>query len=272
MTVLEASGLEVSYGTHPVFADVTLTLERGTVTALLGPNGCGKTTLLQCLCGLLRPRTGHIRVATTRSANGDSPLRDIWSLRAGTRAASIAFVPQDMGTSFGYSALQTVLMGRSAGLGMFGTPERRDERIARAELDRLGIGHLAERSITTMSGGERRLVLIARALVTRAPVLLLDEPTAHLDFRNQLLVHRILTELTTERGIAVAFSTHLPTDAFAAASHALLMNARDGHRFGAIQQVVTDETLRQAFSVQAKIVRVPVDGKPNHVVVPVRPV
>jgi len=271
VSVLEAKNLSVAFGQSPVFSDVSLRLPTGTVTAILGPNGCGKTTLLRCLCGLLRPASGQVRLVEEPSESARPAVRDLLSLPPTARASVVGYVPQDAETSFGYTAAELVLMGRSARLGLFGTPSRHDELRARDELERLGIGHLADRSISSMSGGERRLVLIARALVTESTVLLLDEPTAHLDFRNQLLVHRILTQLTSERGIAVAFSTHLPTDAFGAATRALVMGRNGGTAFGPIEEVVTDDSLQAAFSVRTRIVRVPVNGKQNHVVVPIEP-
>lgn len=268
MKSLEANRLGFSYGEREVFSEVGFALEGGTVTAILGANGCGKTTLLRCLTGLLRPDDGTTRIAAEHSEH----LVDIFDLSPAERASRIGFVPQDIGTSFGYSALQMVVMGRSSRLGMFGIPDRHDEERARVELERLGVGHLAGRSINTMSGGERRLVLIARALVTEASVLLLDEPTAHLDFRNQLLVQRLLRQLAAERRMAIAFTTHLPTDAFAVATHAILMDRDGEHRAGPIEQVITNNSLESAFAVRAEIVEVRVNGAENHVVVPIKPI
>ncbi|MFW6215611.1 MAG: ABC transporter ATP-binding protein [Alkalispirochaetaceae bacterium] len=272
MRALEVRGLSCAYDRSLVFSGVDLDLEEGSITAILGPNGCGKTTLLRSLAGLLRPGTGSIRIRGTEERSSLGEWIELGTMAMGERASRIGFVPQDVEATFGYTALQMVLMGRSGRLGIFGVPDQTDETLARQELEHLGIAHLGERSLHSMSGGERRLVLIARALVTEAKILLLDEPTAHLDFRNQLLVHRILDELTAKRGITVAFSTHLPTDAFGTASHALLMSRENTHTFGPIEEVVTTESLLHAFRVHARIIEVPINGKPNHVVVPERPV
>lgn len=277
MTALQVCDLTFAYRDAEVFSDVTFALQRGTITAILGANGCGKTTLLRCIGGTLSPQRGTARVAAVSSVAinaGESPptLTDVHRLSARDRTAAIAFVPQAVAATFGYTALQVVLMGRTAGSGVFSAPSRRDEAEAMQELARLGAEHLAHRSVAQMSGGEQRLVLIARALATNASILLLDEPTAHLDFRNQLIVRRLLENLAAERGITIAFSTHLPTDAFATASHALLMRRGSGHRFGEIAAIVTDQALQDAFAVRARVVAVDIEGTRNHVVVPVQPI
>jgi iron complex transport system ATP-binding protein len=264
---LRAADLSFAWTAEPVFSDVSVNLPRGTVTAILGANGCGKTTLLRCLSGLNRPRTGKVELETK-----DRAVRDVFSLSASFRARSIALVPQMSEMSFGYSALEIVLMGRTAGSGMFVLPDREDEDAAYREIEALGIGHLAYRSLGEMSGGEQRLVLIARALATNASVLLLDEPTAHLDFRNQLLVQDLLVRLASDRGIAVGFTTHLPADCFAAGSQALLMYRNGHHQFGPVEEVITDTTIRNAFSVDARIVAMQLNGSKSHVVVPLKPV
>ncbi len=264
---LQGVDLSFAWDAEPVFSDVTVTLPQGTVTAVLGANGCGKTTLLRCLSGLNRPYTGSVELETA-----DGTILDVFSLSASRRARSIALVPQMSESSFGYSALEIVLMGRTAGAGMFVLPGQADEEAAYREIESLGIGHLAHRPLGEMSGGEQRLVLIARALATNASVLLLDEPTAHLDFRNQLLVQDLMVRLASERGIAVGFTTHLPTDCFAAGSQALLMYPNGRHQFGPVEEVITDTAIRHAFSVDARIVAMQLNGSKSHVVVPLKPV
>lgn len=267
MTALRARDLSFSWGNREVFSEISLELPRGEVTAILGANGSGKTTLLGCLAGLLAPRRGVVE-ALGMHANG---VQAIHSMSARDRARTVALVPQLSEVSFGYRAVDLVTMGVSAGTSAFFSPGPREEHAALAELERLGIAHLASRSLARMSGGEQRLVLIARALATRASVLLLDEPTAHLDFRNQLVVGELLASLAAERGIAVVFTTHLPTDAFSVASHALLLYQDGRPKFGPIHGVITDQALRDAFSVDARVVALHMNGSQSHVVVPLKP-
>jgi iron complex transport system ATP-binding protein len=266
MTALRARALSFAWGRHSVFADISLEIEPGTVTTILGANGCGKTTLIGCLSGLYTPESGQVDLVH------DGDVRSLHLLPAAHRARAIGLVPQALETSFGYTALEIVLMGRTAGCGLFSLPTREDEEAAFQELEDLGIAHLAYRRISQMSGGEQRLVLIARSLATQASVLLLDEPTAHLDFRNQLLVLDLLRTLAADRRIAVAFTTHLPTDSFSVSSRALLMYRDGRHSFGPVEEVLTNGTLREAFSVDARIVSLKLNGSRNHVVIPLKPI
>ena len=277
---MRVRNLAFSRGATPILSDISFDLGAGSVTAILGANGCGKTTLLSCLCGLLSVVAGTVTIDTgplDAAKCDDTPAETVPSaaihdLSVAERARRIAIVPQATETSFGYTALEVVLMGRTAGSRLFSVPTEEDEGAAHEELQRLGIAHLAARRLNGMSGGEQRLVLIARALATRASVLLLDEPTSHLDFRNQLIVRNLLEELASERGITVAFTTHLPTDALSTASQALLIYRDRRHAFGAIDTVLTDESIREAFAVEARIVTVHANGTQSHVVVPIQPV
>ncbi|MCG8479090.1 MAG: ABC transporter ATP-binding protein [Spirochaetales bacterium] len=280
MTALRARTVAFSRGATPILSDISFDIRGGTVTAILGANGCGKTTLLDCLSGLLGLTKGEVVIdmncGGVREREGgnvaDAAPVSLHALPIAERARRIAVVPQTAENSFGYTALEIVLMGRTAGASLFAVPTRHDEAAAYEELHRLGIAHLAARRLNRMSGGEQRLVLIARALATRSSVLLLDEPTAHLDFRNQLLIQNLLAELASSREIAIAFTTHLPTDAFSVASHALLMYRDRRHSFGPIGEVLTDVSIRDAFSVDARIVTVHTNGSESHVVVPIQPV
>jgi iron complex transport system ATP-binding protein len=175
---LSASHLDIGYRGHLVGRDISLSLGPGEVLCLLGPNGAGKTTLFRTLLGLQRRLGGQITIDEDR----------LERLKPVEIARRMAYVPQAHVTEFAFSVLDVVLMGRTARLKPFASPGPADERIAREKLDELGIGSLAEADYTKISGGQRQLALIARALAQGAPILVLDEPTASLDFGNQAMV------------------------------------------------------------------------------------
>lgn len=234
--MLDATDLSVGYPGRVVGSGLSLSLQGGEVLALLGPNGCGKTTWLKTLLGLLPALAGSVRLQGRSLA--DWPLAE--------RARVLAYVPQGQASTFGFTALEMVLMGRTAHLGLIARPGEKDRAIARAAIERLGIAHLADRSVHRISGGERQLVLIARALAQQPQAVLLDEPTASLDFGNQGLVMRAIRTLADE-GLAVLFTTHDPNQALRCADRALLM--RDGRVLaeGAVGQVIEAQGLRALY-------------------------
>lgn len=214
MSVLEAQELAMGYRHRAVGTDIDLALGAGEVLCLLGPNGGGKTTLFRTLLGILPPLAGTVRVA-------DRALAD-WSRQA--LATRLAYVPQSHAGLFAFSVEEVVLMGRTARLARFSTPSAHDRGVARDCLARLGVGHLAERVYTEISGGERQLALIARALAQEARILILDEPTASLDFGNQL---RVLKEIDAlkRQGLSILMSTHQPEHALRVADRIALLKA-----------------------------------------------
>jgi iron complex transport system ATP-binding protein len=235
--VLEASELGVGYPGHVVGSNLSLALRRGEVLALLGPNGCGKTTLLKTLLGLLPALGGAVQLQGRALAQ--------WPLAE--RAREIAYVPQGQASTFGFTALEMVLMGRTAHQGLLARPTAQDRAIAHAALQRVGMAHLAGRSVHRISGGERQLVLIARALAQQPRAVLLDEPTASLDFGNQGLVMHAIRTLAGE-GLAVLFTTHDPNQALRCADRAMLMREGRVLAEGAVAQVIESEGLRALYS------------------------
>ncbi|MGE0099556.1 MAG: ABC transporter ATP-binding protein [Hydrogenophaga sp.] len=234
--VLACNGLGVGHPGRVVGSNLNVTLHAGEVLALLGPNGCGKTTWLKTMLGLLPAQAGTVHLR-------GRPLSE-WPLAE--RARELAYVPQGQASTFGFTAMDMVLMGRTAHLGLIARPGEKDRAIARQALERLGIAHLAARSVHRISGGERQLVVIARALAQQPRAVLLDEPTASLDFGNQGLVMRAIRTLADE-GLAVWFTTHDPNQALRCANRALLM--RDGRVLaqGAVAQVMKVDTLRELY-------------------------
>ncbi|MHB1046481.1 MAG: ABC transporter ATP-binding protein [Thermoanaerobaculia bacterium] len=237
MTKLEARSLSFGYEGTPVGEGVDLDLASGEIVCLLGPNGGGKTTLFRTLLGVLPPIAGEVRVA-------GRPLPS-WSRRE--RARLLGWVPQAHAGLFAFTVEDVVLMGRTARRGRFAAPSRRDHDVARSALERLGIGKLAGRVYTQVSGGERQLTLVARALAQEAAVLILDEPTASLDFGNQL---RVLAEVRRLRddGIGILMSTHQPEHALEVADRIALLEAGRIVAQGPPRETATPERLARLYA------------------------
>ena len=197
--MIETRHLEFAYPNGPrVIHGVSLALGRGMMGALIGPNGCGKSTLIRLLAGLVTPSAGGVLI------NG-APLASI-DLRA--RARLIAYVPQSIGRAFPFTVLEIVLTGRSPYLPRFAFEDRQDVEKAMHALETVGIAELAGRRITELSGGERQLVSLARALAQDAAILLLDEPAASLDLKHRAAIVRTLADLRARRGLTVLLVTH----------------------------------------------------------------
>ncbi|NLG24646.1 MAG: ABC transporter ATP-binding protein [Clostridiales bacterium] len=239
-----ATGLSFSYGERPALEGVGFAVRRGELVAVLGPNGAGKTTLFQCILGLRRRYAGAIAV------DG----RDARRMPAAERAARMAYVPQLHGDVFGYTAFEMVLMGTAHAVPPLSSPGRREIDAANAALRRLGVEGLAERRFASLSGGERQLVLIARALAQRADTLLMDEPTASLDYGNQSRVLSLVRELAGE-GRTVLLSTHNPQHALTYAHRVLALSDGRMAAFGAPTQVITPSLIDRLYRVSARVVQ-----------------
>ena len=213
--ILEGRDLTIGYRDRIVGSGLDVALAEGEVLALLGPNGGGKTTLLKTLLGLIPPLGGDVRL-------GGRPLRQL-SVRE--RARAMAYVPQVHAGAFAFAVEDMVLMGRSAHTEIFSRPSDRDREAVAAALERVGIAALRHRPYTLISGGERQLALVARALAQEPRIVVLDEPTASLDFGNQGRIMREIQALA-RNGLSVVFSTHDPNHALRFADRALLI--RDG--------------------------------------------
>jgi iron complex transport system ATP-binding protein len=241
---LELRNLSFGYSERLVGRDASLRMAAGEVFCLLGPNGCGKTTLFKTMLGLLPALHGDVFLDGA----------DIRALSRKVVARRIAYVPQAQAVPFAFTAHEIVLMGRVAHRGAFSCPTRHDRDIARAALDALEIGQLADRDVTRLSGGQRQLVLIARALAQESKLVVMDEPTASLDFGNQVRVMREIKRLAA-RGVGVILSTHDPDHALAVAHRVALM--RDGAivALGAPEAVMTAERLEAIYETPVSIER-----------------
>ncbi len=255
---LSAQGLGFGYRDHRVGSDVTLELLSGEVLCLLGPNGSGKTTLFKTLLGLLPPQQGAVLI-------GD---RDARTLARDAIARQISYVPQAHGAFFPYTVRETVLMGRTAHLGLFSAPSARDHAATAAAIERMGISHLADAVYTQISGGERQLALIARALAQEARVVIMDEPTANLDFGNQVRVLERIRALAGE-GIGVLLSTHDPDHAFLCADRVAMLHRGLLMACGSVTEVMTAEKLQQIYGVAVTVTAVQLaDGSTRSVCLP----
>src|SRR4029079_15875430 len=220
-----------------------VTLATGEVLALLGPNGGGKTTLLKTLLGLLRAQSGEVRL-------GERPL-GTYSIRE--RARVVAYVPQCHIATFAFTVETVVLMGRTAHGSLFSRPSAQDRAVAHAVLDRFGIAALAGRPYTMISGGERQLVLLARALAQEPQFIVLDEPTASLDFGNQGKVMREIRALAAA-GLGVMFTTHDPNHALRAADRAYLLRGGERLAEGQVQEILTRERLEALYGAPVQTI------------------
>lgn len=205
--------LSFSYGIGFKLKGISLEIKAGEVAVILGPNGSGKTTLLKCIYKVLKPVAGCIYI------NGRNAMRI--SIRELSRI--VGGVPQEHHPIFPYRAIDIVVMGKTPYLGIFSAPSLKDYELAYNLLSQLGIARLASRPYTQLSGGERKLVLIARALMQKPKVLLLDEPTSHLDLKNKILILESVRRLCKKLNIIVLMTTHDPNEAMNFGDKIILM-------------------------------------------------
>lgn len=241
---LETRDLAFGYPERRIGSGVNLSAGAGEVLCLLGPNGCGKTTLFKTLLGLSPAQGGSIAL------DGE----ELASLPRTEIARRMAYVPQAQTGLFPFTALDLVLMGRSAHRGLFSGPTREDRELARQALDDVGIASLADRDVTRLSGGQRQLVIVARALAQSAPLVVMDEPTASLDFGNQAVVLSAVATLA-RRGVGIILSTHDPDHAFAVATRVSLMRDGEVTADGPPHEVLTAERLEATYDVAVTVER-----------------
>lgn len=239
---LEVNGAICGYGKRTVLESISLDLNSGEILCLLGPNGVGKTTLFKTILGFLKMQGGEILL------DGEN-IRH-WSRKR--LAKAIGYVPQAHTPPFPFKVLDVVVMGRTAHLGTFATPSEEDVQIAEAALDTLEISFLGDRVYTEISGGERQMVLIARALTQEPQILVMDEPTSNLDFGNQIRVLSQINKLA-QRGLGVIMTSHFPDHAFLCSAKVALLQKNNSFLIGAVDEVVTEENLKATYGIDVKI-------------------
>jgi iron complex transport system ATP-binding protein len=240
--MLKVASLAFGFPGRTIGRDVDFSLGAGEVMCVLGPNGGGKTTLFRTVLGLLEKHSGSITLEG----------RPIERLSRTEIAKLIGYVPQGHSGYFAYTVRDFVLMGRTAHVGIFSSPSKKDHEVAARVIASLDMAHLSERPVTEISGGERQLALVARALAQEPRLLLLDEPTANLDFGNQVRVLERICALA-RTGIAILFSSHDPDHAFLCAQRALLLAEGRALEIGAPRDVIRADTLQRLYGVSVQV-------------------
>lgn len=246
--MLSVKDLGFSYGEIRALSGVSLELGRGELLCVMGPNGSGKSTLIDCLLGMHRDISGSVTLCG----------RDVLSCSRREIAQRAAYVPQSHAVTFPYTVREVVTMGRTAYVSAFGTPPEDSAELCEKALRRVGILELADKPYSRISGGELRLVILARALCQDTPLILMDEPTAHLDYRNELIFMEIASELCLSDGISLLIATHSPEQAFYFESRGVPVSAmflKKGVTYasGRPSDLITPELLKDVYGVRAKI-------------------
>ena len=231
-----------------VMVDVSLVIEQGSVAAILGPNGAGKTTLLKLALGRLQPQMGNIILS-------DRPLKHYSRRELGRW---VGLVPQKEHLPYEYSLLEYVVLGRAPYIKPLEMPGKEDCEAAMESLEMVGLAKYKSRSVTRLSGGEQQMVLIARALAQKPKLLLLDEPTAHLDLYNKYKLLELLRKLI-EQGVTILFTTHEPEMASILATDLILINRGRILYSGKLEDILTNERLSETYQIPVRVVKV--DGR-----------
>ena len=240
---LAVHDLSFDYNTKPTLRDIDFSVEPGMICGLLGPNASGKSTLFKLINGILKPKRGRVIVEGM----------EISRLSRSAVAGLMAVVPQMTTVVFSFTALQMVVMGRTAKLGALGRPSRKDYHDAEATLDDLGVANLKQRAFNTLSGGERQIVLLARALFQNPAILLLDEPTSHLDFKNQYLIMDMVQAMTKSRNLTSLITLHDPNMAAQYCGQMVMLKKGRVHRKGMTEDVFDERALESLYGMKVSI-------------------
>lgn len=244
--ILEISSAEFSYnGKEKIFEDINISLDEKEILCILGPNGTGKSTLIKCINGLLKLSRGHIFLRN----------KDIENMSKVDLAKIMGYIPQTHNSTFAFSVYDVVLLGRAPHLGLTESPGVKDLKIAQEAMENLGISHLKDKPYTEISGGERQLVLMARVLAQQPQILLLDEPTSHLDFGNQMRTLEIINKLS-KSGLSVIMTSHYPDHTFVSSNKVAILNNGTLMAIGNPEDVVTEKNMRDAYGIDVMILDV----------------
>lgn len=225
-----------------IFENINFELKKGEVFCILGANGCGKTTLIKCITGINKLKEGDILIKN----------KNMSSLKVSEIAKNVGHIPQGHNSTFPFTVLDVVLMGRSAHLDTFESPGEKDIKIAERSIKSLNIYHLKDTPYTEISGGEQQLVFIARVLTQEPEILILDEPTSHLDFGNQIRTLNIIKDLS-KKGLSIIMTSHFPDHAFISSDKVAIMKDKRFIDIGKPEDVITSENMKIAYGINVKI-------------------
>lgn len=251
MPLLEVKQAAFSYDNErTIFQEVNLSVEEGQILCVIGPNGCGKSTLIDCILGLNKLAKGEIMVQGI-------PIN---KLKPKELAQQVAYVPQGHKTTFAYTVLDVVTMGRTYAAKTFSPPSEEEKEIARDALKQVGLLGFEDREYTRLSGGELQLVIIARAIAQQSRLLVMDEPTAHLDFTHEMNVMEIIAKLVRDKKISIIMATHFLNQAYylenaGVNTKVALMNGVNFSKLGTPSGTLTTDNLEQTFHIVTEIVR-----------------
>ena len=240
--MLKLEQVTKTFGATRALDDLTMTVPKGCVYGLVGPNGAGKSTLFRCMLGLLEPSAGTVHICG----------RDIRRMPAAELSHRVAYIPQSHSPVFNFSVFDMVLMGTTAQLSQFASPGREQKRLAEAAMERIGISHLRDRGCSNISGGERQLALIARAIAQQAKILVMDEPSASLDYGNKLRVMETVKGLTRE-GYTIIQSTHDPDQAYLYSDQILALYEGKILACGTPKETISSELISTLYSVDVEV-------------------
>lgn len=245
MAMIKIENLYFSYNGSFNLYDINLHIESGEVVTLLGPNGSGKTTLLKCINNIYKPGKGCIHLDGKKLNEFTQP----------ELAKTIGGVPQFHNPTFPYKVIDIVVMGKTPYLNIFSSPSQEDYENAKRILEGLGISWLAERPYTQVSGGERQLIFISRALMQKPKVLLLDEPVTHLDVKNRVKVLRTIRKIAVEKKLTVLMTLHEPNDAIVYSDKIAFMKKGRIINFGYTNTIINQENLQELYDMTFNILK-----------------